>query len=123
MKYLRVEEASFVVGGREKRGRGRTWLTLLPVSDDHSWPDQDWPTQTLVSLSEPESMMTDGVHDAACGCFDLGPSYTPLTQEIEPDAKHMLTVQQGSELLTLTFSDVSFTVAATKPDGTGLLDA
>jgi len=67
--------------------------------------------------------MTDGAHDATCGCFNFGPSYyAPLIPETEPNTKRMLTVQQGSELLTLTFSDVSFTVTSTKPDGTGLLD-
>jgi len=65
--------------------------------------------------------MTDGAHDAACGCFDFGSSYTPLIPEMEPNAKRTLTVRQGSELLTLTFSDVSFIVTSTKPDGTGLL--
>jgi len=63
--------------------------------------------------------MTDGAHDAACGCFNFGPSYTPLTPETEPNTKRVLTVQQGPEPLTLTFSDISFTVTSTGPDGTG----
>lgn len=67
--------------------------------------------------------MTDGAHDAACGCFALSPSYTPLTQEPEPDPKRILTVRQGPEPLTLTFSDTSFTVISTKPDGSGSSDA
>jgi len=65
--------------------------------------------------------MTDGAHDTACGCFNFGSSYAPLVPETEPNAKRILTVQQGSELLTLTFCDTSFTVTSTKPDGTGLL--
>jgi len=66
--------------------------------------------------------MTDGAHDAACGCFNFGSSYTPLTPETESGTKRALTVRQGSEPLTLAFSDISFTVVSTKPDGTGLLD-
>jgi len=67
--------------------------------------------------------MTDGAHDAACGCLNFGSSYTPLTLETEPTTKRVLTVQRGPELLTLTFSDISFTVISTNPDGTGLSDA
>lgn len=94
---------------------------LLPLSDGRGWSDQDRPSQTLVSPSDPEPTMTDGGHDAACGCFNFRTSYTPLMPETEPNAKRTLAVQQGSEPLTLAFSDVSFTVTSTKP-GTGLLD-
>ena len=93
---------------------------LLPVSDDRAAGLAT--TQTLVSPSESQPTMTDGAHDAACGCFNFGSSYTPLTPETERNAKRILAVQQGSEPLTLAFSDDSFTVTSTKPDGTGLLD-
>ena len=66
--------------------------------------------------------MTDDTHDAACGCFDFGSSYAPLTSETEPNTRRPLTVRQGSELLTITFSDISLTVTSTKPDGTGSSD-
>ena len=66
--------------------------------------------------------MTDDAHSAACGCFDFGTSYAPLTPEMEQNAKRILAVQQGSELLTLAFSDASFVVTASNPGGTGLLD-
>jgi hypothetical protein len=68
-------------------------------------------------------MMADDTHDAACGCFNFGSSYVPLTPETEPNTKRVLNVQRGSEFLTLTFSDLSFTVVSAGPDGTGLLDA
>ena len=66
--------------------------------------------------------MTDDVHDAVCGCFDFGSSYTPLTPEAEPNTRRTVNVRQGSELLALAFSDVSLTVTSTKPDGTGSSD-
>ena len=66
--------------------------------------------------------MTDDTHGAACGCLNFGSSYAPLTPETESNARRTLTVQQRSELLTLAFSDTSFTVTSTKPDGTGLYD-
>ena len=72
--------------------------------------------------SETEHTMTDDAHDAACGCFNFGSSYAPLTMETDPSAKRVITVRQGPEPLALTFSDTSFTVISTKSDGTGLLD-
>lgn len=66
--------------------------------------------------------MADDAHGAACGCFGRCSSYTPLAQETEPIAERVVTVRQGPELLALAFSDVSFTVVSTKPDGTGLSD-
>ena len=66
--------------------------------------------------------MSNDAHDAACGYFKLGPSYTSLTSETEPNLEHTLTVCQGSERLTLTFSDISFTVVSTEHDGTSSSD-
>jgi len=60
--------------------------------------------------------------DASCGCFDFGSSYTPLEPETEPDTNRALTARRGPELLTLAFSDISFTVTSIKPDGTGSSD-
>ena len=71
-----------------------------------------------------EAAMADDAHGAACGCFGRCSSYTPLaTQETEPVAERVVTVRQGPELLALAFSDVSFTVVSTKPDGSGLSEA
>ena len=84
-------------------------------------------TLTVYSLTSTPSIskptMADDTHDATCGCLNFGSSYAPLTPDMEPNAGHMLTVQQGSEPLTLAFSDISFAVISTGSDGTGLLNA
>ena len=71
---------------------------------------------------KPEPMMSTDAHDAACSCFKLGSSYTSLTSETDPNLERTLTVRQGSEHLALTFSDISFTVFSTGPDGTSSSD-
>jgi len=66
--------------------------------------------------------MADDTQDPACGCFSLGSSCTPLAAEMESNTSRVLTARRGSELLSLAFSDVSFTVTSVKPDGTGSSD-
>jgi hypothetical protein len=104
----------------EVDGLGR--FALLPRSDAESLSR----LAAFLTRSEPESeptiSMTDGTHDATCNCFSIRPSYAPLAPEAESNTKRKLTVRQGSEVLTLAFSEIAFTVTSTKPDGTGSSD-
>lgn len=63
--------------------------------------------------------MTDGTHEEACGCINFRSSYTPLAPEVESNIKCTLRVRQRSETLTLTFSEIAFTVTSNKSDGSG----